>query len=79
MDKYLSLLSHQMEIFHRGGSQNYDFLSRWFWKLNFSVEVVPKIVIFSRGGSQNGDFHRGGSKNLKFHRGDVDFARPGGV
>ena len=45
-----------MVIFHQGGSENSDFLSRWFRKFDFSVEVVPKMVIFYRGGSENGDF-----------------------
>ena len=31
-------------IFRRGGSENCNFPSRWYWKYNFSVEVVLKRI-----------------------------------
>ena len=45
-----------MVIFHRCGSENGDFQSMSFQKLKFSVEVVPKMVIFCQGGSENSNF-----------------------
>ena len=41
-----------MVIFRRGGSENCNFPPWWFCnKQNFSVEVLPKNVIFRQGGS----------------------------
>ena len=43
-------------IFSRGGAENNNFQSRWFWKWTFSVEVVLKMNIFSQVGIENGQF-----------------------
>ena len=55
MELFLSY-RYRLQIFHRCGSENGNFLSRSFRKLDFSVEVVPKMVIFRQGGSENGNF-----------------------
>ena len=56
-----------MVIFRRCGSENGDFQSRSFRKLEFSVEAVPKMVIFCRGGVvKMAVSHQGGSENSIF-------------